>query len=421
MRSSSTDVWFVYVLRCADGTLYTGITKDLTRRTQQHNDGTGARYTRSRCPVKLVYQETQRGQGPALKREAAIKRLTRRQKLAMVRGQRNHRMIVKERGSPTVKHADRLATSTTAPLPSLAPAYLAARERLAAGKPLEEPIPRRPYGRTREELSVIGFGGMVMKDVTPKQATNFVAQAVDRGINYFDVAPFYGNAQQRLGPALKPYRQDCFLACKTLERDAAGAARELKESLRLLKTDHFDLYQLHALTDVEEVEQAFGPGGSMETILKAKQDGKIHYIGFSAHSEEAAHAAMDRFDFDSILFPFGFTLWIKAKFGPSVYKRAKKAGMGLLALKAMAHQLWPRGKQHRWTKTFYEPFDDVDQAALGLRFTLHLPVTAMFPPGHWELFQMALDLAQAGALVPLNKGEQKIIKEIAERSEPIFP
>ena len=114
------------------------------------------------------------------------------------------------------------------------------------------------------------------------------------------------------------------MACKTLERDAAGAAKELKESLKLLQTDHFDLYQLHALTDVEEVEQAFGPGGAMETILKAKEDGKIRYIGFSAHSEEAAHAALDRFDFDSILFPLSFPTWIGANFGPSVYQAGEE-------------------------------------------------------------------------------------------------
>jgi hypothetical protein len=114
-------------------------------------------------------------------------------------------------------------------------------------------------------------------------------------------------------------------------------------------------------------------------------------------------------------------MWLGTNFGPSVYKRAKKTGMGILALKAMAHQQWPKGGQHRWKKTFYEPFDDIDRAALGLRFTLHLPVTAMIPPGHWELFQMALGLAQAGALTPLNRNEKKIIKEIAEESVPIFP
>lgn len=323
-----------------------------------------------------------------------------------------------------MKRRDPLATIAAEPLPDLDPAYLVARERLAAGKPLDNPIPRRKYGRTDEELSVIGFGGMVVKDVTTKQAATFVAEAVDHGITYFDVAPFYGNAEQRLGPALKPYRQDCFLACKTLERDAAGAAKELKQSLKLLKTDHFDLYQLHALTDVEEVEQAFGPGGAMETFLKAQKDGKIRYIGFSAHSEEAAHAAMDRFDFDSILFPLSFTAWLKGKFGPSVYKRAKKAGQGILAQKAMMHQNWPKDmkeSERPWQKAWYEPFDEIDKAALGLRFTLHLPVDALIPPGHWELFKLALDLAQAGALVPLSENERKLIRRIARESDPLFP
>lgn len=172
---------------------------------------------------------------------------------------------------------------------------------------------------------------------------------------------------------------------------------------------------------MEEVKQAFGPNGAMETILKAKEAGKIRYIGFSAHSEEAAHAAMDRFDFDSILFPLSFPIWIKTGFGPSVYQRAKKAGMGIIGLKAMAHQLWQQDNERKWNKTFYEPFDEIDQAALGLRFTLHLPVTAMFPPGHWELFKMALDLAQAGAIVPLNDDERKMIEKIAKKSAPIFP
>ena len=319
---------------------------------------------------------------------------------------------------------DSPAAATTEALPGLDSAYLAVKERLAAGKVARRPIARRQYGRTKQKLSIIGFGGMVVQDVTPKNAREYVAEAVDRGVNYFDVAPFYGNAQSRLGPALEPYRQKCFLACKTLERGAAGSARELEQSLKVLKTDHFDLYQLHALTGVDEVEEAFGPGGAMETIMKARTDGKVRYIGFSAHSEEAAHAALDRFDFDSVLFPLSFPAWIKGKFGPSVYKRAKKAGMGILALKAMARGTRPRetnADRRRWNKAWYEPFDEIDKAALGLRFTLHLPVDAMVPPGHWELFKMALDLAQAGALVPLNDDEQKLIKKIARDSDPLFP
>jgi predicted aldo/keto reductase-like oxidoreductase len=323
-----------------------------------------------------------------------------------------------------VERRDFLKGMTAAGLLSVFdPAYVAAKEKLAAGKPAEGPLERRRYGRTDEHLSIIGFGGIVVMNTTPQEAANYVAKAVERGVNYFDVAPSYGNAQNCLGPALKPHRQKCFLACKTTKRDAAGANEELEASLKTLQTDHFDLYQLHALTKVEEVEQVFAPGGAMETFLKAKQDGKIRHIGFSAHNEEAALLAQGRFDFDSVLFPLGFPSWIKGEFGPAVHKKAKDAGMGILALKAMAHQKWPvslKAEDRRWNKAWYEPFDDIDKVALGLRFTLHLPVTAMLTPGHWDLLKMALDLAQAGALTPLNDNERKVAEEIASKSDPIF-
>jgi len=303
------------------------------------------------------------------------------------------------------------------------PAYLAAKEKVQAGDNPDKPLERRIYGRTDERLSIIGFGGILVMNTTPQEASDFVSKAVDRGVNYFDVAPSYGNAQDCLGPALKPHRQKVFLACKTVKRDAAGAKEELEASLKTLQTDHFDLYQLHALTKVEEVEQVFAPGGAMETFLKAKQDGKIGHIGFSAHDEKAALAAQERFDFDSILFPLGFPTWIKGEFGPAVHKRLKEAGRGILAIKAMAHRKWPESikpENRRWNKAWYEPFDDMDKVALGLRFTLHLPVTAMLTPGHWDLFKMALDLAQAGALTPLNDNERKLAEEIASKSDPIF-
>ena len=323
-----------------------------------------------------------------------------------------------------MKRRDFLRSTTAAGLLSvLDPAYLVAKEKLAAGQTPTGPLERRTYGRTQEQLSIIGFGGILVMNATPQESAEFVAKAVERGVNYFDVAPSYGNAQDRLGPALKPHRDKCFLACKTAKRDAAGARQELETSLKALETDHFDLYQLHALTTVEEVEQAFAPGGAMETVVKGREEGKVRYIGFTGHDEEAALLALERFDFDSVLFPLGFPTWIKGEFGPALHKRALEAGRGILALKAMAHRKWPAQSQaadRRWQKAWYEPFDTVDKVALGLRFTLHLPVTAMITPGHWELFQMALDLAQAGALTPLNDSERKVAEEIASTSDPIF-
>ena len=305
----------------------------------------------------------------------------------------------------------------------LDPVYVRAKEVLQSGQSPTDPVPQRQYGRAQDMLSIIGFGGIVVMNATPEQASSYVSEAVDRGVNYFDVAPTYGNAQERLGPALKPYRDNCFLACKTTKRDAKGARDELEESLRLLQTDHFDLYQLHAITTLDDVEQGFARGGAMETFLRAKEEGKIRYLGFSAHSEVAAHAALDRHDFDSILFPLSFPIWIKANFGPSVHKRAQEANRGILALKAMAHQAWPQSmneSERPWKKAWYEPFDTLDKVSLALRFTSHLPAHAMIPPGHWELFKMAVELAQSGALTPLNEHEQEIVRAIAMDSEPIF-
>jgi aryl-alcohol dehydrogenase-like predicted oxidoreductase len=124
------------------------------------------------------------------------------------------------------------------------------------------PIARRTLGKTGEQLSIIGFGGIVVMDEDSGAASNIVAEAVDRGINYFDVAPSYGNAQERLGPALAPYRKNCFLACKTEGRLKDDSRKQLEESLRLLKTDHVDLYQFHALTKVTDLDKVLGPGGA---------------------------------------------------------------------------------------------------------------------------------------------------------------
>jgi aryl-alcohol dehydrogenase-like predicted oxidoreductase len=281
------------------------------------------------------------------------------------------------------------------------------------------PIPKRRLGKTGVDLSIIALGGIVVTDTTPEFAAKIVGEAVDRGINYFDVAPSYGNAQERLGPALEPYRKNVFLACKTGERTRAGAARELDESLRLLKTDHVDLYQLHHLTTLQEVDQVFGPGGAMETFQAAKAAGKVRFLGFSAHSVEAALAALDRFEFDTILFPINFVLFSQAKFGPQVLERARQKGMGILALKGMAKTSWPRNAgKHPHPKCWYEPAALPDEAALALRWTLSQPITAAVPPGDEAYFRRALDVAQH--FEPIRPDEEKSLLARAEGVTPIF-
>lgn len=304
-------------------------------------------------------------------------------------------------------------TAGAAPLIACFPANLSGMYREFSKDSLE----KRALGKTGEKLSILGFGGIVVMDATPKQASDRVKEAIDYGVNYFDVAPTYGDAEIKLGPALKPYRKDVFLACKTTERTKAGSRKELEQSLARLKTDHLDLYQLHAVTTLEDVETIFGPQGAMETYLEARKEGKIRFIGFSAHSVEAAMALMDQFDFDTILFPINYATWHAGNFGPQVLERAKEKGMGILALKAMAKRPWPEGAE-KISKCWYEPLSNPDEAGMGLRFTLSHPITAAIPPGNENLFSMALKLG--AQFKPLNSDEVKAMKEKGAVENPIF-
>src|ERR1700722_19856645 len=247
----------------------------------------------------------------------------------------------------------------------------AATTKLSAAATPTNLIARRPLGKTGEHLSIIGFGGIVVMNEEVSNSKNIVAEAVDRGVNYFDVAPSYGNAQERLGPALAPYRKNSFLACKTEGRMKDDSRKQLEESLRLLKTDHVDLYQFHALTKMSDLDKVLGPGGAMETMEAAKTEGKIRYIGFSVHSAETALAAMDRYNFDTILFPVNFVLFSQANFGPQILKKAQEKKMGILALKSMAKTVWPADeKTHAQPKCWYQPAAFPEEASMGFRWTL---------------------------------------------------
>jgi aryl-alcohol dehydrogenase-like predicted oxidoreductase len=306
-------------------------------------------------------------------------------------------------------------TALAAPMISLFPADLSAIKRTTAPGKIE----KRSLGRTGEMLSMIGFGGIVVKDAAPEDASKLVKLAIDSGINYFDVAPSYGDAEIKLGPALEPYRKNVFLACKTGKRTKADARAELEQSLKRLRTDHLDLYQHHAVTTLADVDTILGPGGAMETFTEARKEGKIRFIGFSAHSVEAAMALMDRFDFDTILFPVNFTTWNAADFGPQVLAKAQEKKMGILALKAMAKGPWPQGAdKSKYPKCWYEPLTTQDDIRMGLRFTLSHPVTAAVPPGEAELWKMALSVSDK--LQPLTREEIQSIKERGAKGNPLF-
>lgn len=278
---------------------------------------------------------------------------------------------------------------------------------------------KRSLGRTGVMLSVIGFGGIIVRDVTAEEASAYVKMAIDAGVNHFDVAPSYGNAEVMLGPALKPYRKNVFLSCKTQKRTKDEARRELEQSLKNLRTDHFDLYQLHAVTTMSDVNTILGKGGALEAFLQAKSEGLIRFIGMSVHSEEAGMALMEAYDFDTIMYPLHISSWHAGTFGPQLLDMAHKKGMGIISLKSMAKGPWPQGADRsKYPKCWYEPYTSEEDIRTGLRFALSHPITDLMTSGQGELFKIALGLRDQ--LTPLSSGEVEAIKMKGAAMEPLF-
>lgn len=281
---------------------------------------------------------------------------------------------------------------------------------------------KRVLGKTGIEASVIGFGGIIVKDETPEDAASFVAEAIrEWDINYFDVAPTYGNgdAEKKMGVGLQGVERDkIFLSCKTKRRDRQGAWEELERSLTRLKTDRFDLYQLHCLKHPDEVAEALGKGGAMEAIVEAQKEGKVKHIGFSAHTTKAAMAALNGFPFDTVMFPINFVEYYTIGFGKPVLKLAQEKGAAAISIKPVSRGRWPEGME-RTRRWWYRPVEDPEEVGLAMRFTLGLPgVVTGIPISFLDILDRVIEASRVDR--PNTEAEAQRVREIAATCESVF-
>jgi predicted aldo/keto reductase-like oxidoreductase len=294
---------------------------------------------------------------------------------------------------------------------------------LWADEPLERVagLPRRSLGRTGQKLSIVGFPGLAFVHYDQERCNTGVRDVFERGVNYFDVAPAYGKGEceTKMGIALQGLPRDkYFLACKTKKRDKEGARQELEASLKLLKTDHFDLYQLHHLSKPSEVKEALGPDGAMETLLKAREEGKIRWIGFSAHTTKAALDVMNGFKFDTVMFPINFVEYYTRGFGKEVLELANEQGAGVLSIKPLSWGTWPKDSK-REREWWYKSVEKPEDIELAMRFALSQKgVAAGIPPSFLDLLDRTIEAAKN--YKPLDAQAITSLKEMAANRGSIF-
>jgi len=241
----------------------------------------------------------------------------------------------------------------------------------------------RPLGRTGHRSSVLAFGGAAFfADTDDARASAALEDALDRGVNHVDVAPSYGAAEERLGPAIARHRDRFLLACKTRERRAPKAREELHRSLERLHTDRFDLYQCHAVSDAYDLECLLGPGGALEAIVEARAQGLVRWIGITGHHCGVLREALDRFPFDTVMFPVNPIQAADPRpatdYRP-LLARTIAGGIGAIGIKAIALAPWATRAERSYT-TWYRPSDDPIEMATRLRFALsHLIATTVLP------------------------------------------
>ncbi|MHC1694680.1 MAG: aldo/keto reductase [Eubacteriales bacterium] len=270
-------------------------------------------------------------------------------------------------------------------------------------------------GKTGYSIYPVVYGGIVSMEDGQSASDRYVNYAVDHGVNYFDVAPTYGDAQEKLGASLVPHRKNIHLACKTAQRGREGSQKELEESLRLLKTDYFDNYQLHGLSTVEELDTAFGPNGAMETLIKAKQAGITAKLGITCHSEAVALKAVALYDFDTVLFPLNWGLHLGKNIGGEISQKAKDKGIGLLGMKTLIHRAWIDDEEHRssrFTKSWCKPISENEEFGIAaLKYTLSLGADAVVPPGNFESFSFAVEHIEQCIANPLTQEDIAFLKD----------
>ena len=280
----------------------------------------------------------------------------------------------------------------------------------------------RRFGRSGHRSTLAIFGAAAFWKVDQAQADRTMRLVIEHGVNHIDVAPSYGMAEERLGPWLERERQHFFVGCKTMERSREGAKLELERSLQRLRIESFDLYQIHAITSLEELDQVTGKGGALEAIQAARGAGLTRYIGITGHGIDSPAIfieALECFDFDSVLFPLNYVQYANPVYrenSQELLRICQSRDVGVMAIKSVTRGPW--GQEEKKYNTWYRPFDDMESIQSAVNFTLSQEVSVICTAGEVSILPMVLQACEN--FQPLKDDEQEALIRAGASLEALF-
>jgi aryl-alcohol dehydrogenase-like predicted oxidoreductase len=284
---------------------------------------------------------------------------------------------------------------------------------------------QRRLGRLGHLSSVLIYGAAALSEVDQDTADAAIEQALDAGINHFDTAASYGDAELRLGPWMPQIRDQIFLATKTGLRGKDEAWAQINRSLERLQTGHVDLIQLHSVGDRHELDLVTGSGGALEAAVRARDEGLAGAVGITGHGHEAPathREALRRFPFDTVLTPLNYVLdqdpGYRADY-EALVAEVTAQDAGLMTIKTVSRRNWPDPADHRYT-TWYEPFDDQRRITAAVAWVLsHSEVTGIPTAGDIRLLPLLIEAEKQAGTMTVPEAEE-ILTASPDYSSPFI-
>ena len=266
-------------------------------------------------------------------------------------------------------------------------------------------IAKMQFGKTGHESTRTLFGAAALGGVTQAEVDRTLEVLLAYGVNHIDVAASYGEAELRVGPWMKQYRREFFLASKTGERSYAKAREQIRKSLERLQTDHLDLIQLHAVTQMDELDIALESDGALQAAIEARDEGLVRFIGITSHSLSAPSIlmhALEQFEFDSVLLPYNYPMMQIPQYAEGFRRLASicaTRGVAVQTIKSICRRPWQE-ETGRFAATWYEPLTDPDAIQKAVNYVFGQPQVFLNTAGDIQLLPKVLEAASRYSVTP---------------------